>query len=64
MNGFLFPGEGEAVHRIEVSKADFSYKEEGANVHEGLGYDDHVSTLAVHPEAGDGWRPCRCSLLT
>lgn len=42
MDGLLFPnGDGA---RVAVSRADFSYKEEGQNVHEGLGFDDHVRT--------------------
>ena len=45
MDGLLFPnGDGA---RIAVSRADFSYKEEGANVHEGVGFDDHVCVQSV-----------------
>lgn len=44
LDGLLFPStqEGGPPSRISVARADFSYKEEGANVHEGLGFDDHV----------------------
>ncbi|EWM27790.1 nuclear mrna splicing factor-associated protein [Nannochloropsis gaditana] len=30
-------------HCLRLSQADFSYKEEGANVHEGIGFDDHMA---------------------
>ena len=50
MDGLPFPvsssGEGAGA-RLSVSRADFSYKEEGANVHEGLGFDDHVRSCVL-----------------